>query len=242
VNPYVIRYVFELIDGSRGGSAAGTRLFEVRLDPETLLDLAPLPASPPEWAMLDYQKCPNCPLPPDPSAQCPTAARLIPLARAFADTESVDRAGVRVETPERAYENEVPIATGISSLLGLQMAASGCPVLGRLRPLARFHLPFATSKETVFRAVASYLVAQHGHWQAEEPADWSLDGLRALYREVALVNRAFSNRLRSALSKDASLNALVRLDVFANTVPMALDEGLANYHSVLELWELPRLP
>ena len=233
MKPYVIRYVFDPI----GDSGAEPLRLEVSLDPDTFLDLAPLPESPPDWAMLDYQRCPNCPLPPRPSAQCPTAGRLIPLARAFSETESVDRARVSVETPDRTFEKEVPIATGISSLLGLQMATSGCPILGRLRPMVPFHLPFATSKETVFRAVATYLVAQHAHWQAREPADWSLDGLRALYREVALVNRAFASRLRSALSKDASLNALVRLDVFTMTIPMALDEGLADYRAALALWD-----
>jgi hypothetical protein len=236
VNPYVIRYAFEPLD-SGDGSGMAARAFEVRLDPQTLLDLAPLPVSPPEWALLDYQKCPNCPLAPDASAQCPTAGRLIPLARAFSETESVGRARVRVETPERTFEKEVPIATGISSLLGLQMATSGCPILGRLRPMVPFHLPFATSKETVFRAIATYLVAQQAHWQTEEPADWSLDGLRALYGAIALVNRAFAGRLRSALSKDASLNALVRLDVFTMTVPMALEAGLADYRSAMALWE-----
>ena len=232
MDPYVIRYAFDLADGER----VERRVLEVRLDPKTLLDLAPLPESPPEWAMLEYQQCPNCPLRPDQSPQCPAAARLIPLARAFSETESVSTAHVRVDTPERSFEKEVPVATGISSLLGLQMATSGCPILGKLRPMVRFHLPFATSKETVFRAVATYLVAQYAHAQAKEPADWSLEGLRATYREVAVVNRAFAARLRSALSKDASLNALVRLDVFTMTIPMALDEGLAEYEASLALW------
>ena len=237
LKPYVIRYVFELIAESGDGSGGEARQLEVRLDPDTFLEVTPLPTESPEWTRLDYQRCPNCPLPPYPAALCPTAARLIPLARAFADTESVERARVRVETPERAFEKEVPIATGISSLLGLQMATSGCPILGRLRPMARFHLPFATNKETVFRAVATYLVAQYAHLQEHEPADWSLDGLRALCGELALVNRAFANRLRSALSEDASLNALVRLDVLTMAVPMALDEGLADARASLAFFE-----
>ncbi len=230
MDPYVIRYVFDLTDGPR-------REFTVRLDPKTLLDLAPLPEAPPEWTALDYQKCPNCPLRAEASPQCPTAGRLVDLARTFSQTESFGRARVRVEMPERAFEKEVPVATGISSLLGLQMATSGCPVLGTLRPMVRFHLPFATTKETVFRAVTTYLGAQYLRLQAGEPPDWTLEGLRAIYQQVALVNRAFAGRLRSALAKDASLNALVRLDVFTMTVPMALDEGLADYRDSLSLWE-----
>jgi hypothetical protein len=229
VDPYVIRYLFDLVDGPR-------RELSVRLDPRTLLDTAPLPESPPEWAQLGYQRCPNCPLEASPSAQCPTAGRLVELAKTFSETESFGRAHVRVETPERSFEKEVPVATGISSLLGLHMATSGCPVLGKLRPMARFHLPFATSKETVFRAVATYLAAQYLRFAAGESADWSLDGLREIYRQVAIVNRAFASRLRSALARDASLNALVRLDVFTMTVPMALDEGLADHRELLALW------
>jgi hypothetical protein len=230
VDPYVIRYVFELVNGPR-------RELSVRLDPRSLLDLAPLHTEPPEWAALDYHKCPNCPLTAEASPQCPTAGRLIDLARAFSETESVLRAHVRVETPERSFEKEAPVATGISSLLGLQMATSGCPILGRLRPMVRFHLPFATANETVFRAVTTYLGAQYLRWQGGRPPDWSLEGLRAIYREIAIVNRAFANRLRSALTKDASLNALVRLDVFTMTVPMALDEGLSDYRASLSQWD-----
>jgi hypothetical protein len=229
-DPYVIRYVFDLVDGPR-------RELTVRLDPQTLLDLAPLPASPPEWTALGYHQCPNCPLRLEESPQCPTAVRLLELARAFSETESVGRARVHVETPERSFDKEVPVATGISSLLGLQMPTSGCPVLGRLRPMVRFHLPFATTKETVFRAVTTYLGAQYLRWQAGQEADWSLEGLRQIYRQVALVNRAFAARLRSALAKDASLNALVRLDVFTMTVPMALDEGLGDYRAALRYWD-----
>jgi hypothetical protein len=230
VNPYAIRYVFDLVDGPR-------RELAVHLDPQTFLDLAPLPAEPPEWTALDYHKCPNCPLSATESPQCPTAGRLVDLARAFSETESVSRAQVRVETPERSFEKEAPVATGISSVLGLKMATSGCPVLGRLRPMVRFHLPFATASETVFRAVSTYLAAQYLRWQEGEAPDWSLDGLRAIYREIAVVNRAFANRLRSALVKDASVNALVRLDVFTMTVPLALDEGLADYRASLVQWD-----
>jgi hypothetical protein len=228
-----IRYTFEFTEGP----AQDSRTLEVVLDPQTLLEERPLPASPPDWAMLEYQKCPNCPLPAAETAQCPAAARLVPLAHAFSETESLGRALVHVDTPERTFVKEVPIATGISSLLGLQMATSGCPILGRLRAMARFHLPFATNAETVFRAVAGYLSAQHALWQSGAPADWSLDGLRAIYRDVAVVNRAFAARLRSALAKDASLNALVRLDIFTMTIPMALDDGLAENRALLALWK-----
>ena len=34
---------------------------------------------------------------------------------------------------------------------GLIMATAGCPWTDRLRPMARFHLPFATEAETVYR-------------------------------------------------------------------------------------------
>ena len=40
------------------------------------------------------------------------------------------------------------------------MATAGCPWTDRLRPMARFHLPFANEAETVYRSVSMYLLSR----------------------------------------------------------------------------------
>ncbi len=65
-----------------------------------------------------------------------------------------------VEVGGRQIAKEASLVHGIASLLGLRMATSGCPVLAKLRPMAAFHIPFATDEETLYRAVATYFIAQ----------------------------------------------------------------------------------
>jgi len=63
-----------------------------------------------------------------------------------------------VTGPNRAYMHETPLHVALSSLIGLYMATGGCPVMERLKPMARFHLPFADEEETMFRAMSAYLL------------------------------------------------------------------------------------
>jgi hypothetical protein len=221
VASFVIRYEFLLEGGER-------RVFTVELDETTLLNRAPLPADPPRWAKLEYHQCPACPLSPEKSPYCPTAAHLAELVSGFSATTSHQQAFVRVQLPEREVAKQTSVQLGLSSLLGVHMTTSGCPVLARLRPMVRFHLPFATREETIFRSLASYLVGQYLKMKAGGQPDWTLAGLVETYDEVAQVNRAFAKRLRHAVERDAGVNALVRLDVLGRSLPDSIDDGLAD--------------
>ena len=219
---YEIRYEFLLRDGSQ-------RTFVVRLDAETLQDTTPIdPETAPSWARLGASQCEVCPLRVETSPLCPAAARLTPLIRSFSQVLSHERARVRVRFPEREVVKETAVKEGVGSLLGLYMATSGCPVLARLRPMVRFHLPFATRLETIFRAASTYLVGQFLAAKDGRQPDWALRGLGETYALVSRVNRAFAERLRSAVERDANLNALVQLDLFAKALPESLDEDLAE--------------
>ena len=55
---------------------------------------------------------------------------------------------------------ETSAQQAMSSVLGLIMATSGCPWTDRLRPMARFHLPFASEAETLYRSVGMFLLAR----------------------------------------------------------------------------------
>lgn len=61
-------------------------------------------------------------------------------------------------TEERTYSKDTLLQQGLASLLGIVMTTSGCPVLEPLKPMVRFHLPFATLTETVYRMVSMCLV------------------------------------------------------------------------------------
>jgi hypothetical protein len=225
----VVRYRFE---------RSGTEPVELEshLDPETLLERLPSPFDPPDWTALGFERCPNCPLDAATTPSCPAALRVTDLVAAFKDVTSLERAHVTVEVNGRQIVKDASLVQAIASLLGLRLATSGCPVLGKLRPMAAFHLPFATEEETLHRALATYLVAQLLHAAKGATPNWSLEGLKQAYREVGIVNRAFASRMRAALTEDANANALVRLDLFTKTVPLELEEWLESYGKAFGAW------
>ena len=218
-------YTFQLADGTE-------RKFDVHLDADTLA-LIPTTSTvgARAWTKLRYCQCENCPLDDD-VEECPVAVSLSALVEAFKDSSSFERATVTVESEERVYVKETTIQKGLSSMIGIYMVTSNCPVMDQLRPMVRFHLPFASGDETIYRAVAMYLVAQYLRMRKGKTPDWNLDHLSEIYREVAKVNSGMSERLRHASSEDASVNALTILSSQGEIVPMYLENVLGDMEHV----------
>ena len=163
----------------------------------------------------------------DESPQCPAAIRLPEVVAGFADIFSYERVSARVTVPERTYEQaDVAVQVALSSLLGVYMVTSGCPVLKPLRPMVRFHLPFATELETITRATSMYLLGQYLVVQDGGAPDWKMETLSENYAAASQVNRAFAGRLRAAAPKDANVNALIRLDSVARSVPDLIESQM----------------
>ena len=216
--PLTFRYIFEPADGA-------IRTFHVNLDPTTLELIHAVPEVLPAWTALTFHQCPNCPLSPASQPHCPLAVGIVDLAGFFAGLISYQEVTVRLETREREFRRTTSAQKGISSLLGIYMVSSGCPVLARLRPMVRFHLPFASLTETVYRALSMHLVAQFLKQRRGLVPQWDLDPLIRAYEEVQTVNRSFADRLRQIEQHDAGTNAVVVLDSFAGYVSLALDAG-----------------
>ena len=140
-----------------------------------------------------------------------------------------------IDSPERKYLKSTSIQEGLSSLVGLCMATSGCPYLNYLKPMVRFHLPFASSEETMYRVLSMYLFAQQLRANQDAVPDWELKKLDKIYDNIRQVNRNFAERLRSIEVQDATLNALVNLDCFAISVKFSINfdmlEGVNNLFS-----------
>ena len=222
-----IRYRFTLLNGRQ-------EVFELHIHRRTLELNAPTPQSPPGWAQLGFHQCPNCPLKADTHPLCPAAAKLADVVPRFEPLLSYDKVRLEVETEERKIVGETTAQQALSSMLGLILATSGCPHTEFLKGMARFHLPLASEEETLFRSVATYVLAQHLRQRAGAPADPGLSGLQRIYAALSVVNAAFTKRLRAAGRTDATLNALVLLDVFTILVPNAVDESLSELESTLQ--------
>jgi hypothetical protein len=223
MDAFVIRYEFSLPGAADGASKS----FTIRLDPKTLTNISPAPVPPPAWAKLSFHKCRNCPLDEAQSPSCPAALGLTEVVASFAGLFSYERVSARVTVPERVYEQvDVSVQSALSSLLGVYMVTSGCPVLSKLRPMVRFHLPFQTELETITRATSMYLLGQYLVAQDGGTPDWSLAQLSVNYEATSVVNRAFAERLRAAAPKDANVNALIRLDSVARSVPDLIESQM----------------
>ncbi|MBT8342023.1 MAG: hypothetical protein HKP58_14860 [Desulfatitalea sp.] len=209
-------------------------LFQIVLDPNSLqtTNIAPDPA--PEWTALDFFQCPNCPLDAAESPRCPAALNMVPLVRRFDRLLSYDETMVIVVAEERYVYNKTTVQRGVCSLMGLLMATSGCPLTAFFKPMARFHLPFASTEETIWRATSSYLLAQYFRCQANRVADTTFHGLSDLYDKIQIVNMAFAKRLRSTCKHDSMVNAIILLDMFAKSMPTAIEDSLDEIRYLFE--------
>jgi hypothetical protein len=156
------------------------------------------------------------------------AANLVSVINCVGRVVSYHTIHVDVITNERYISRATSAQKGVSSLMGLIMAVSGCPHMAFLKPMARFHLPFATSEETIFRAVSMYLLAQNYRRKLGHNPDLDLTGLVRIYDNIQTVNASIAERLRAASQTDSAVNALVLLDNHAKFLSDVLDESLED--------------
>ncbi len=199
-----------------------TQVFDIRLDPHSLnhtLDLGP----PPPWSLRREFGCvnPSCPLREE--DVCPFAQVIQYLLNLFGDVRSTRMVTITATTRQRTSIKQTAIQTAVSSIAGILMATCGCPVLARFKPMARFHLPFASLEETEYRVFTMYALAQLIRARHHLDHDSRLLGLKQFYEEIQEINQLAARKICSIQKKDATINGLVMLDAFAQNVSMVLD-------------------
>ena len=186
-------------------------------------DRPPADGDLPEWTRLEVDKCPHCPLPNVPGAHCPAAADLVPLVEKFSALSSIDLINVHVVTPQYEARKRTDTQTALSAVMGLILATGACPILGRMRPLAHMHMPFATATEMVYRIVSMHLL---GCFLRGEPV--GLDGLDAFFSDIDRLNHAFFGRLNRAVQRDAGVNALLALHARSMLASVTIEPEMEN--------------
>lgn len=216
-NPIEIGYSFSFESGV-------TKVVNVALDRQTLGFIPKKRQQPLKWTELNHNKCRGCSLDEGLNKHCPVALNLSYIAEKFKDFASCERVVINVTTRERIYSKYTSLQEGLSALTGIVMVTSGCPTLDYLRPMVRFHLPFATVTETVYRMVSTYVMGQFLSQRKGGDADWELEGLEKIYSEIHEVNKDFARRIAETAKKDANVNAIMNLDCFACLVPLTAEE------------------
>jgi hypothetical protein len=219
MNSIIIDYRFKLSDDK-------VEEFRVELDPDNLNLIMTIPETPPAWTKLDFHQCPNCPLDTAIQSYCPLSLSIIDIVEHFDHVLSYDRIRLEVITKDRHISQRTSAQEGLSSLMGLLIATSGCPLTEYFKPMARFHLPLASRDETMYRAASMYLLAQYFiHGEGRE-ADFQLDGLKNIYSNMQEVNYSVAKRLRAASEADSPVNAIVILDTYAKAIPIVIEDSL----------------
>jgi glutaredoxin len=225
-NKITFHYTFRFRDGK-------AKEFPVTLDKSTLNVIRSLNDSYPEWTALGYVQCPHCSLDKSKHNYCPIAVNLCDLVQYFRNSKSYEEVDVVIETEERTYIKHTTMQKGLSSLFGIYMVTSGCPVMEKLKPMVRYHLPFATEEETKYRVLSMYLLAQYFLHKRGKHPDWELKNLIDIYEGIHIINKNISKRLSGINVEDASVNALVILDTFADSIAFSLTEDMLDEIKIL---------
>lgn len=210
--------------------------FPLEFTPEDFTLLVPVRSEWPDWTALERHQCEHCPLTVATSPRCPLAVAIVNVVEATDQLVSHDTVEVEVANGARTIAVTRPAQDALRSLMGLIIPTSGCPHTGYFRPMARFHLPFSTQDETLYRATAMYLMAQQLRRAQGLEADPGFDGLADIYADINLVNIHVSERLQEAADKDSTRNAVALLDVFAQLVPMQLDQALEDLRPLFDAY------
>ena len=226
MQPIHIIYNFQFEDKTE-------EVINIHLDRQTLMKEL-VKTEDKDWMRLEYRQCENCRLKKEESARCPIAVNLSDIIDRFDKRKSYEMALVRVTTEDRTYGKNVAVQQGLGSLIGIIMVTSGCPTMEILKPMVRFHMPFASVEETVFRSVSAYLLGQYFRNRRGKEPDLDLAGLLKGYQDIQKVNIGIIDRLRSTSDIDASTNAIVILDIFAKTFPASIIEGLLDIEYIFQ--------
>lgn len=231
-DPQRIRYRFDLPDGSQ-------KTLDFSFDPTDFRLANSAPAAPPPWTELRFNQCANCPLNAADHPHCPAALQMVSAVEPLKALVSFDTVGVTVTQAERTVYAETTAQAAMSSVLGLIMATAGCPWTDRLRPMARFHLPFASEAETVYRSISMFLLARE---LAGSSGVRGFAALERLYENLHVVNRDMSRRLGAATRTDPARNAMALLDAYTTLLPAALACSMEELKPLFDAWRGAEFP
>jgi len=189
----------------------------------------------PGWAGLDFFQCPHCPLTITTHTHCPLAASLVNIVNQLDNLSSYHEIQVKVVMKNRTILKKTTVQKGLSSLMGLAIASSGCPHTKFFKPMARFHLPLADEEETIFRVTSMYLLGQYFLKNEGKSANFDLKGLMEIYDNMHLVNTSISKRLRVSSKTDSAVNAIILLDLFTHVLPLSIDTCLQEIRYLFDL-------
>ena len=208
--------------------------YAVEIDPETMLLKVEPSTFNSSWTDLENHKCEHCPLNSSETSKCPVAVNLEVLVEHFKDAKSMWTGKVTVHSEHRTYSKQTDLQTALFGIFGLIMATSECPYMETMRPMARFHLPFASMEKTMIRSTSMYLLKQYFVAKDGGEPDIELKGLEKTYENLNKVNYGIISRIRSIGKGDSESNAVMILDCFAQMLSMEINNDLQGLRAFVD--------
>ncbi len=225
--PYRIVYDFLFTDSDVSKDYRERHRFEILLDENSLSLIRPEKTFPsPDWCRLSFKQCRCCPLDPQKVPDCPVAVNIADIVEFFKDKVSSESCKIRCTVQERTYLKKASLMEGISSMFGIIMATSRCPIMTFFKPMARFHLPFSTGDETAVRAVSMFLLRYYLKSCGRGDFKSAMKELEGRYAKVRQVNEGLFARITHLGSKDADKNAIILLHSLSQLLGMELGHNL----------------
>jgi len=218
---YRIRYMFNFENQN-------SHRFDLTLDPRSMVIVDAGLEKTPSWTALDYHQCRCCPLDKKEHPNCPLAVNMAKIVSRFKEIISHAPCTVRCITPERTYIKKTTVTEWLSSILGIVMATSNCPVMELFKPMARFHLPFSTMEETLVRSTSLYLLRQYFEYTKKRSPDLGLKKFNEHYQNVQQVNNGLFARINSLNKKDSDKNAILVFHSLAQILSMEIKTNLQS--------------
>lgn len=217
--PHNIDYVINQKNGV-------SNVVNLRLEPDSHEICTDKNYIPPNWARLEYHRCTNCTLDANVNPFCPIAKNIAFSFKNIAFGASFEKVELVVHTESRSYVVETTLQRALGSLFGLISSLSNCPHTLPLRPMGLFHLPLSTESETLARASSFFLLKQYLDHINDSSVKVDLTKMVEAYKNLKELNSCFIKRFREIDSSDATINALILLDLLAKDVDFELDDYL----------------
>lgn len=231
-NEKILEYKFRFVFAN-----GSEKTLTLKIDAETLELIRQSDEPLPEWSKHKNFQCSHEDCNTFHPIYCPIAVNLHDVIKFFSDIPSYERVTIHADVNGRSYTKETTIQDGAGSIIGIVMPTSGCPVLNKLKPLVRFHLPFASIEETEFRVFSMYLLAQYLRSRKGKTPDWKLTELKDMYEKIQSINQNVAAKIADMEKMDTSINAVVILSNFAHSVTFDLeDDDLSGLEKLFKEW------
>lgn len=207
--------------------------FKLEIDNETLSLLTNFGMEKPDWTAVEKIGCSSCT---GGETHCRLAMTIGFFIRQFDNIPSYQKVKIYVETENRTYFKETSVQAGVGGIFGILMSTSGCPILGKLKPMVRYHLPFADIEETEYRVFSMYMLAQYFKMKKGLKPDLEMVHLKSTYDEIRKINQKIAKAIADLEKMDTSINAVVALNNYADSVTFSLEDKLEGIEKLFENW------